>query len=150
MSSTPTSQISLMRVASNQPKCWVFFESNDKIEKYELSVDEATTVSVLIRTAINLIQSHVLSIDFTSKNCLFELYASKKNGRKISDLPSLEQKQAVLKTGIKFFVLQDNGKKTKSKRISTVSTKSIQSEMKELPTKAPEVKANKIVGCFCF
>jgi hypothetical protein len=79
-----------MRVASNQPKCWVFFESNDKVEKYELSVDEGTTVSGLIRTAISLIQGKTLTIDFTSKGCLFELYASKKNGRKISDLPSLE------------------------------------------------------------
>lgn len=90
MSSTPTSQISLMRVASNQPKCWVFFESNDKIEKYELSVDEGTTVSGLVRTAVSFIQGHNLTIDFTSKDYLFELYASKKNGRKISDLPSLE------------------------------------------------------------
>jgi hypothetical protein len=150
MSGTPTSQISLMRVNSNQPKCWVFFEGDDKIDKYELSVDEATTVSGLIRTAINLIKGSTLTIDFTSNDCLFELYASKKSGRKISDLPSLEEKQTILKTGIKFFVLQDNAKKVKAKRISTVSTKSIQSEMKELPIKAPEVKANKTIGCFCF
>ncbi len=150
MSSTPTSQISLMRVVSNQPKCWVFFEGDDKVEKYELSLDEGTTVSALITTVINLIKGSTLTFDLNAKDCLFELYASKKSGRKISDLPSLEEKQTVLKTGIKFFVLQNNAKKVKSKRMSTASTKSIQSEMKELPIKAPEVKANKAIGCFCF
>lgn len=89
MSSTPTSQISLIKVNSNAPKCWVFYEGDEKLEKYELSVDDSTTISALINMAMNLVKGQNLTIDFSSKDCLFELYASKKNGRKLSDLPSL-------------------------------------------------------------
>jgi hypothetical protein len=78
-----------MRVNSSQPKCWVFFEDHEKLEKYELSVDESTTVSGLISKVMDLIKDQTLTIDFSSKDCLFELYASRKNGRKVSDLPSL-------------------------------------------------------------
>ena len=150
MSSTATSQISLIRVNSSSPKCWVFYACDEKLEKYELSVDYSTTVWALIARVMNLVRGQNLTIDFTSKDCLFELYASKKNGKKLSDLPSLEEKQAVIKTGIKFFVLQNNGKKTKSKTFSTASTKSIKSEMKETPINSSELKAIKNFGCFCF
>lgn len=85
--------------------------------------------------AIELIRNAAIALDIHSSASLFELYASKKNGRKLSDLPSLEQKQAVLQTGLKFFVLKNNAKAVKSSRLSTVSTKSIQSEMKVAPTK---------------
>jgi hypothetical protein len=79
---------------------------------------------------ITLIKDATITLDIHSKNCLFELYASRKNGKKMSDLPSLEEKQTILKTGIKFFVLKNNGNQNKSNRLSTASTKSIQSEMK--------------------
>ena len=41
-------------------------------------------------------------MDFT-----YELYGSKSSGKKISDLPSYEQKQKIMKTGQKFFNLKE-------------------------------------------
>lgn len=32
-------QVSLIRVKSNTPKCWVFFEGTQQLQKYELAVD---------------------------------------------------------------------------------------------------------------
>lgn len=39
MTTPPTSQISLMKVMSNQSKCWVFYDGADRLQKYEISVN---------------------------------------------------------------------------------------------------------------
>lgn len=55
-----------------------------------------------------------------------ELFASRKNGSKISDLPSFSGHQKVLKTGIKRFFLDFEEKPEKKKStIGSISTKSI-------------------------
>lgn len=82
------------------------------------------------------------------KGCC-SLYASRKNGKQISDLPSMEEKQKVSKTGIKFFVLRLPQPQAEKVRTSTVSTRSIQSEMKN-PSKNLEKQARKDNSCLCF
>jgi hypothetical protein len=54
----------------------------------------------------------------------------------------------VINTGIKFFYLEEQAPK-KAKNLSTVSTKSIQSEIGSSP-KPKEIKAKPNSGCFCF
>lgn len=76
----------------------------------------------------------------------FQLYASRKSGKQVSDLPSLEEKQAVLKTGLKFFILKETAKKA---RLSNASTRSIQSDIQLAPAKK-ELRAPKDSACFCF
>jgi hypothetical protein len=129
-SNTNFSQISLIKVKSDSPKCWVFFDGNGQLNKYEMAVDESTTVQNIIATTIDIIKNGTFAIDFNAQDCLFELYACKKSGRKVSDLPSFEEKQTILKTGINFFILKDLAKKAKTHRLSSASTKSILSEIK--------------------
>lgn len=76
----------------------------------------------------------------------FQLYASRRSGKKVSDLPSLEEKQAVLKTGLRFFILKETAKQA---RLSNASTRSIQSDIQLAPAKK-EVRAPKESACFCF
>lgn len=120
-------QVSLIRVKSNTPKCWVFFEGSQQLQKYELVVDDCTTVQNIISEAIALIKVGASSLGLECHDSLFQLYASRKNGKKVSDLPSLEEKQAILKTGLKFFILKDIAKSSKQTRLSNASTRSIQS-----------------------
>ena len=64
-------------------------------------------------------------MDFT-----YELYGSKSSGKKISDLPSYEEKQKIMKTGQKFFYLKEkSGSGRTSKHASTTDSLSIPSEM---------------------
>ena len=139
-------QVSLIRVKSNAPKCWVFFEGQ-QLQKYELPVDDCTTVQNVIAEAVALVRAGATSLGLECPE--FQLYASRKSGRKVSDLPSLEGKQAILKTGLKFFILKGAAKDGKQARLSSASTRSIQSEIKVAPLKK-EVQAAKESGCFCF
>jgi hypothetical protein len=76
-----------MKVKSNAPKCWVFYGTGEKVDKYELTIDDCTTVQNIIALTIDLIKNTSF-VDFNLSNCSFEVYASRKNGKKVSDLPS--------------------------------------------------------------
>lgn len=81
----------------------------------------------------------------------FVLFASKKNGKKICDLPSFEPKQKIALTGVKAFYLIEKEREASTKKSTlTASTKSIRSDMMEVAPKKQEVKASKQIGCFCF
>lgn len=151
--SQQVSQLSLIKITSStSSKCTVFCEVDATLDRYELPLDDATTVDSIISDTIRLVKKTHSTLSLQSDPSLCELYASKKSGRKVSDLPSLERQQQVVNTGIKCFYLT-NVDTTERKRgkITSVSTKSIQSEMNtmKLP-KGKEVKASKVIGCFCF
>lgn len=139
-------QVSLLRVKSSTPKCWVFFGDGQQLMKYELPVDDCTTVQHIIAEALALVRAGASSLGLPCPH--FQLYASRKSGKQVSDLPSLEEKQAVLKTGLRFFILKEASKGSKP-RLSNASTRSIQSDFKEVATKK-EVKPAKESACFCF
>ena len=91
--SPPISQLSLIRLNTEKtlsaPKCVVFCPLNGSLKKFELSVDDRTTVLAIISETINLLSEINASLKAKGEN-QFNLYACKKNGRKCSDLPSFE------------------------------------------------------------
>ena len=50
------SQTTLLKVASNTSKCHVFCEINSSLQKYELPVDDSTSVQSIINECIFLIK----------------------------------------------------------------------------------------------
>lgn len=55
--SQPISQLSLMKISSSMgSKCIVFCEVDSTLARYELSMDEATTVETIIRETLRLVQ----------------------------------------------------------------------------------------------
>jgi hypothetical protein len=76
------------------------------MRKFELVIDDLTTVQNIIFTTIDLMKTELKGIITTLQKEGSSLYASRKNGKQINDLPSMEAKQHVSKTGIKFFVLR--------------------------------------------
>lgn len=100
---------------------------------YEIPVDASTSVESFIAEAIAALKEDCPRFDPTSDRLAIELYAARKSGRKISDLPSFEGQQKILKTGQKcFFLLVEQKEVSFTTKTSTVSSKSIQAEMKPL------------------
>ena len=130
MTSTLSLLQSTLKPKSSQQRCWVFYESGEKVRKYELPIDDLTTVQNIIITTIDMIKNELEGITKILQKGCCSLYASRKNGKQINDLPSFEAKQMVSKTGMKFFVLRLPQPQEEKVRTSTVSTRSIQSSMK--------------------
>ncbi len=81
---------------------------------------------------------------------IYELYASRKNGRRNSDYPSLDSSQKVVTIGLKnFYLLKLECDKKLSHKIS-ISTKSIQSDFGGSIRKKSEIHESKDFGCFCM
>lgn len=150
--SQPISQLSLMKISSSTTsKCIVFCEVDSSLGRYELSLDDATTVETIIQETLRLVHKDFLAGVPKPSVEQCELFACRKSGRKVSDLPSLERQQTAINTGIKCFYLAGlQVSDRKRDNINSVSTKSIQSEMNALKPKSKEVKAPKRIGCFCF
>ena len=105
----------------------------------------------MIKASAQLLKKHRVSTptEITERGC--NVYASKKNGRRISDLPSFDHHQKVANTGVKHFYLSDLTTESSQKSNKfTVSTRSIQTMMQETRPKGKEVKASRGMGCFCF
>lgn len=75
-----------MKVKSNASKCWVFYEGDNRLDKYEFSIDDCTTIQNIISLTIDLVKNQSF-LDLHFSNYSFELYASRKNGKKVADLP---------------------------------------------------------------
>ncbi len=50
------SQLTLLKVASNTSKCHVFCLVNSSLQKYELTVDESTSVDSIIQECVLLVK----------------------------------------------------------------------------------------------
>jgi len=122
------SQLTLIKTLSNQDKCLVHVHVDSLSHKWELQIDDSTSVeNVILKTVILLNKASDIR-EYDAEEFVFELYAAKKNGRPFSDLPSLEPQQKILLTGIKFFHLSVLPRDIKLRnKLSSVSTKSIQS-----------------------
>jgi hypothetical protein len=73
---------------------------------FEFSVDDATSVQNIITQTIQII-SKVLEkegIQVEAEQC--QLYASRRSGRRVNDLPSLSSQQKIVKTGVNRFYLE--------------------------------------------
>eukprot|EP00178_Gracilaria_changii_P020048 TRINITY_DN58197_c0_g1_i1.p1 TRINITY_DN58197_c0_g1~~TRINITY_DN58197_c0_g1_i1.p1 ORF type:complete len:101 (-),score=0.41 TRINITY_DN58197_c0_g1_i1:32-334(-) len=98
-----------------------------------------------------MMQDRCPALTLSSEASRYVLFASKKNGRKISDLPSFEPKQKIALTGVKAFYMSLRNQNSSAKKNSpTASTRSIQSEIKQISPKKEEIKTSKHFGCFCF
>jgi hypothetical protein len=150
--SSQVSQLSLIRIATAPAsKCAVFCEINSRLDKYEVVVDDDTTVEGLITKTLALVRKAHSSSDITGGKGHCELFASKKHGRKVSDLPSFDKRQKLSQTGVRYFYLSNVEIGVSRKRnIGSVSTRSIQTEMLPLQQKRKEVMALKTQGCLCF
>lgn len=99
-------------------------------------MDETTTVNSLIELTIAFLKEDYPSLDVERKDYVFELYAARKSGRKVSDLPSFEAQQKILKTGETCFYLHIQRRESfKKEKSNTISTRSIRTEMKPLEIK---------------
>lgn len=127
--SQQVSQLSLIKItSSSSSKCTVFCEVDSMLDRYELPLDEATTVESIISDTIKLVKKTHSEIHLQEDHSQCELYASKKSGRKVNDLPSLERQQQVVNTGIKcFFLTNVDTSSRKRGQVTSASTKSIQS-----------------------
>jgi hypothetical protein len=62
-------------------------------------------VDSFIQQALNLLKAETPVFEAVLDKSGFELYAARRSGRKISDLPSFESQQKIVKTGQKCFFL---------------------------------------------
>ena len=153
LESLPISQLTILRLPSASPtKCTVFCGLRTGLIKFSVPFNDETSVDDLISGAITLMQENYSGQVFSNHPGRYTLFASKKNGRKISDLPSFEPKQKISMTGVKVFYLSLKEIEDSTKKNTlTASTKSmIQSEIMGVVPKKQEVKASKHAGCFCF
>ena len=110
--SLPVSQLSMMKISSTKSaKCTVFYETESSLDKYELQLDQTATVDILISETLKMVKEKHTSLNIDAQRDKMELFASRKNGRKVSDLPSLERQQPVDRTGIKCFFLSDSSQR---------------------------------------
>jgi hypothetical protein len=72
---------------------------------FDISVEETTTVQSLIQLTIDLLRLEKPTLEISTQRSAMELYAARRSGRKISDLPSFESQQKILKTGERCFFL---------------------------------------------
>jgi hypothetical protein len=76
-----------------------------KAFSFDVQVDESSTVESLILETLERLKLALPSFSPPAHNYTIELYAARRTGRKISDLPSFEGQQKILKTGQKCFYL---------------------------------------------
>ena len=152
LESLPVSQLTMMKLPSSGPtKCTVFCDFGTELAKFSILFHDETSVEGLISETIRLMKETSSSQPIPTHTRGYALFASKKNGRKISDLPSFEPKQKIALTGVKAFYLSPKELENSTKRNTlTASTKSIQSDIMEMAPKRQEIKASKQIGCFCF
>lgn len=145
------SQLTLIKTFSNNEKYVVHTHLNGKSYMFHINVDLQTSVESFIQDTLNFLKGDCPVLGTSSDKYAFELYAARRSGRKISDLPSFESQQKIVKTGQKcFFLLIQQKEESFTTKTSTISTKSIRTEMKPLQIKTKESGTEKQRGCFCF
>lgn len=123
---TTVSQLTLIKSFSCGSSCTVHTQLASRCFKYETSVDQTTTVQSLISQTLALLKADCPSFSSESKEYDFELFAARKSGRKVSDLPSFEPQQKILKTGEScFYLLIARREESARHKTVTISTKSI-------------------------
>ena len=88
-----------------QTKCTVFCAAGNALKRFEIEFHEGTTVNSIISETIKLLKEKCPCSKIDEQQNQFNLYASKRSGRKISDLPCFENKQKIGMTGVKHFYL---------------------------------------------
>lgn len=125
--STTVSQLTLIKSFSCGSTCTVHTQLASRSFKYESSVDQSTTVQSLISQTLASLKNDYPSFGLETKEYTFELFAARRSGRKVSDLPSFEPQQKILKTGESCFYLQIARREESVRhKALTISTKSIQ------------------------
>ena len=99
------SQLTLIKTFSTCNNITLHTQIHKKPFVFEIKVEENTSVQAFINEAIELIKLENIGLLADREEFVFELYAARKSGRKISDLPSFESQQKILKTGEKCFFL---------------------------------------------
>lgn len=110
-----------------QNKCYVFFHKDDILNKQQFSIDDETIVKEIIQ---KIVQKYLNHSGNTQDNLSFELYAGKRDGRIVSDLPSFDKNQSVLNTKQKYFYLKEKISSGKSQQRRSTNITSISCEMK--------------------
>ena len=144
--SIPVSQLSLLKIDSQRDEntSKVFFDLNGALQRVELPFNGTTTISDILTEVISRADNW-LGQTSPCPNAL-NLYAAKRNGRRMSDLPSYEPSQRIQKTGQKNFYLSLSGVIPKNlRKNSQASTRALRSEMEEpgKKLKGDEIKVKK-------
>ena len=148
---SPVSQLTLMKLPSSTARrCAVFCEVEGRLKKHVFEVDELMTVGSIITATLAEMKKGNHPVDWISERDKCELYAARKSGKKISDLPSLEKQQKLMEIGVYSFFLCKGEEAKKKEALSAASTRSIQSLMMPSQPSKKEVTAPKSLGCFCF
>lgn len=150
--SLPISQLTLMNIpSSKKSKVTVFCEVNCVLNRYVVEFDEASSIGSIIAQTVKLVKLRHPEQGFKDRHHECNLYASKKNGNRVSDLPSFEHRQKIIQTGVKYFhltdLLQETGRKSND---YSTSINSVESEMQVTRPKGKEIIPQKMFGCFCF
>jgi hypothetical protein len=82
------SQLTLIKTFSTSDKYIVHTQFDGKSYAFEVDVDHQTSVQSFIQETLALMRAEVHALDVSSDRYTLELYAARKSGRKVSDLPS--------------------------------------------------------------
>jgi hypothetical protein len=82
------SQLTLIKTFSTSEKYVVHTQMNGKSFVFELNVDLDTSVQAFIQETLALLKIELPTLDVAHEKHILELYAARRSGRKISDLPS--------------------------------------------------------------